>query len=156
MSVTREQPRANDVHFVISPNRSLSWRGNQLFFAGMVVISFGIAGFFAAQGLWMMLPFAGLEMLLLGIALYRCCLRSGWREVVSIDEREVRIAVGRSTPERACTFQRCWARVILDKAAIKGYPSRLFIRSHGLQVEIGACLVDEERHSLAAALRDTL
>lgn len=156
MSVTRERSRDDDVYFVISPNSSLSWRGNQLFFAGMVTVSFGVAGFFATQGLWMMLPFAGLEMLILGIALHRCCSRSCWREVVSIAEREVHIAVGRNTPERACTFKRCWARVILDKAAIKGYPSRLFIRSHGLQVEIGSCLVDEERQTLAEALRNAL
>lgn len=156
MSVTRAQPRADNVHFVIRPNSSLSWRGNQLFFAGMAGVSFGVAGFFATMGLWMMLPFAGLEMLILGIALHRCCARSSWREVVSIVGREVRIAVGRNTPERACTFERCWVRVILDKAAIKGYPSRLFIRSHGLQVEIGTCLVDEERQTLAAALRDAL
>lgn len=156
MIVTREQPNSDDVHFVISPNRSLSWRGNQLFFAAMVVISFGVAGFCAAMGLWMVLPFAGLEMLILGIALYRCWARSCWREVVSIVGRQVRVAVGRDAPERACTFERCWARIVLDKAMIRGYPSRLFIRSHGLQVEIGSCLVDEERQTLAAALREAL
>ncbi|MGH8503018.1 MAG: DUF2244 domain-containing protein [Gammaproteobacteria bacterium] len=156
MIVTRKQSSTDDVHFVISPNRSLSWRGNQLFFAGMVIISFGIAGVWASMGMWMVLPFAGFEMLILGIALYRCCARSCWREVVSIAGRQVRIAVGRDRVERACTFERHWARVVLDKAAIRGYPSRLFIRSHGLQVEIGACLVDEERQTLAAALREAL
>lgn len=156
MVLTHGLSRAGDVHFVIKPNSSLSWRGNQLFLAGMVFVSFSIAGVFAAQGAWMVLPFAGFEMLVLGLVLHRCCVQACRQEVVSIAGNEVRVAVGRERPERCCTFERCWARVILDKAKVQGYPSRLLIRSHGREVEVGACLIDEERARLAIALREAL
>jgi uncharacterized membrane protein len=156
MVEAQTQSRADAIHFVIRPNRSLSWRGNQLFFAYMAAVSLGIAGVFALQGMWMVLPFAGFEMLVLAIVLHQCCVRSSRQEVVSIAGNEVQVAVGRNRPERCCTFRRCWARVILDPAITKGYPSRLFIRSHGRQVEIGACLPDDERRALAVALKKAL
>jgi uncharacterized membrane protein len=153
MVATHDRSRAGDTQFVIRPNSSLSWRGNQIFFASMLCVSFGLAGAFAAQGLWLVLPFAGFEMLVLGFVLYRCCLRGCQQEVISIVGHQVRVAVGREKPKRSCTFERCWARVVLDRARIRGYPSRLLIRSHGLEVEVGACLIDEERARLASALR---
>jgi uncharacterized membrane protein len=92
-------------------------------------------------------------MLVLGIVLYRCCVRGSQQEVISIVGHQVRVAIGREKPERCCTFERCWARVVLDKARFRGYPDRLLIRSRGLEVEVGACLIDEERSRLASALR---
>ncbi len=156
MAVTHDQSRADEVHFVIRPNNSLSWRGNQLFLVSMVTVSFSIAGAFAAMGMWLVLPFAGFEMLVLWIVLHLCCARACRQEVVSIAGQEVQVSVGREKPERCCTFERHWARVVLHQARIRGYPSRLLIRSHGREIEIGACLIDEERQQLAAALRKAL
>jgi uncharacterized membrane protein len=156
MVETDAQSRADELHFVIKPNSSLSWRGNQFFLACMIVLSSTVAGAFAFQGAWMVLPFAGLEMLLLALALYLCCMRSYRQEVVSIGERQVRVTIGRKAPECACTFERSWAQVILAKAKTRGYPTRLVIRSHGREIEIGTCLVEDERLKLAAALRAAL
>ena len=53
----------------ISPHCSLTTRGAWLFFGSVCVTSFSLAGFVALQGFWPVLPFAGLEMALLGWAL---------------------------------------------------------------------------------------
>ena len=53
----------------ISPNCSLSVRGALGFFAGLCCVSLSIGGLMAARGFWPILPFFGLEMLLLGWAL---------------------------------------------------------------------------------------
>ncbi|MGI9304903.1 MAG: DUF2244 domain-containing protein [Gammaproteobacteria bacterium] len=139
--------------FVIRPNSSLSWRGNKLFFLSLFVVSFTIAVAFAWRGLWMVLPFAGFEMCLLGIALYLCAQRACRCEVVSISDDKVEVAVGRDKPEQRCIFDRYWSQVILIKSIVAGYPSRLLIRSQGREVEVGACLTNDERHDLASALR---
>ncbi len=156
MVEAQAQSREGVVYFVIRPNSSLSWRGNQVFFAYMFAVSFGIAGIFALRGFWMVLPFAGFEMLVLAIVLHQCYVRSCRQEVVSIADNEVQVAVGRDRPERCCTFKRYWVRVVLDPAKVKSYPSRLLIRSQGLEVEIGTCLLDDERRALAAALKKAL
>lgn len=50
-----------------SPDESKS--GLIFFFASLWLVCFGIAALFTAQGFWPVLPFAGLEILVLGWAL---------------------------------------------------------------------------------------
>lgn len=118
------------------------------FLALMSVTSLGIGMAFAWQGLWMVLPFAGLEMIFLAVA-FHCVRKSGsCREVVSVGTESVRIEVGHHSPEYVCEFKRPWTQVLLLAPKIKGYPSKLLLRSGGKQVEVGACLSDEERLTL--------
>ena len=56
--------------FFVAPDRAVPWRDVMRFYLVMVFVSFGIAIAFAVSGLWMVLPFAGAEMLVLGIAFY--------------------------------------------------------------------------------------
>ena len=142
--------------FVIRPNRSLSWRGNMMFFLFMVATSFGIAGAFAATGYWVIFPFAGLEMVVLGAALYVCSLKASRCEVISIENGIIEVVVGRHSPENSYTFNRQWARIVLDPPRARGHPSRLLLRSHGRELELGACLNSEEKQQLAAALEKSL
>ncbi len=142
----------HQLRFVIEPNLSLSWRGNLIFFLIICTISFGIAGVFTAMGYWVVFPFAGLEMAVLGAALYVCSTKARWCEMVCIGKDTVEVAAGRHQPEKRWTFSRHWARIVLSPPNINGHPSRLLIRSHGREVEVGRCLSDEERERLAKAL----
>lgn len=145
-----DQPNCS---FVIRPNRSLSWRGAQLVFAGMCFVSFGIATACTLMGAWPVLPFAGLEMLILGAGLYLTARRSALCEVVSIHDDVIEIQRGRRAPVPVCSFQRAWARVVMWRPRSGWLPSRLTIRSHGREVEIGAALNEDEREILARELR---
>ena len=148
---------AGNTEFVIRSNRSLSPAGNRLFFLLMAAVSFSIAGAFAAFGLWLVLPFAGLEMLALAAALVLCCRRAAAREIIRIAGRTVDVRIER--PLRAPVLWRCpraWTRACLECAAVAGHPSRLLLRSHGRSLAIGACLTDAERAGLARALNAAL
>ncbi len=111
-----------------------------------------IAATFAWLGFWMVLPFAGFEMLCLGAALYFCVRKLSQRETVVVDEDEIRISVGREKPEKSCTFKRAWASVVMSPPRFRGEPGSLWIRSHGRQVEIGSFLGENDKWSLARAL----
>ena len=152
MIVEETEQRTHQSRFIIQPNLSLSWRGNLVFFLIICSISFGIAGIFTAMGYWIVFPFAGLEMVVLGAALYSCSTRAHWCEMVCIGTDTVEVAAGRHRPERRWTFNRHWARIVLNPPRFRGHPSRLLIRSHGKEVEVGSCLSDEEREQLARAL----
>jgi len=138
--------------FLIGPNCSLRWGDVVRFYLGMVAVSFAIATVCALQGAWLVLPFAGLEMLALGAALYAVARRAQRWQVVSIRGDHVEIRQFGSTQDRAEVFQRAWARVHLQPAAIQGHPSRLTIGSHGRRVEIGDCLSEDDKKHLAHAL----
>ena len=140
--------------FVIRSNCSLSWRGALRFYLGMVAVSFGIAFFFALRGAWLVLPFAGLEMALLGAALYIVGRRCRRRQEVWLDGDRLEV-VSPETGERQY-FQRAWARVELEPARHRGHPARLLVGSHRRRVEVGAGLTEHERERLAVALRAAL
>lgn len=142
--------------FLIRPNCSLSWRGVVRFYIGMVAVSFSIATAFALQGVWLILPFAGLEMLVLGAALYIVARRGCCWQTVLIHGDHIEIVKHDLNSDRQQTFKRAWAQVKLEQARIKGYPSRLTIRSHGRAVEIGRYLADKERENLALELRQAM
>jgi uncharacterized membrane protein len=138
--------------FVLRPNRSLSWRGSLLFFLSLFLVSSAIAISLTLLGFWLVLPFAGLEMLALGTGLYVVACRCYEREVILIGKDDIRIEKGRGYPRQHCTVGRVWARVVLERCPRDWYPSKLLIRSHGRAVEVGRFLHEEERRHLATAL----
>jgi uncharacterized membrane protein len=137
-------------------NASLT-RGQALaFFAGTLAASLTVALFWTWQGYWPVLPFAGLELFALGLALGLSMRRGRYRELITISPEEVMIERGESKVERQERLSRHWARVELVEASHPWYPSRLFLSSHGQRHEIGAVLVESERRGLARRLGDLL
>ena len=53
-------------------------------------------------------------------------------------------------------FQSYWLQVVLQPDPKSWYPSRLFLRSHGKQLEIAQALTDEERRELSDDLKRRL
>lgn len=136
---------------VLAPHCSMTVRGAMIFFALMCVSSFGVAGVVAAQGFWPVLPFAGLEMALLGWALHRSMQRRRHRQTIVVSDDEVLIADG----ELECpvaVFKRHWTRVKVRRSRSRLHPSRLLIESQGRACEIGGFLTEDERHRVASQL----
>lgn len=129
----------------------MSWQTLVSLYLLMVFVSLVIGLAYFHIGLTLVLPFCGLEMLALGAALYVTSWRGSIREVITVDEKSVAIERGREKPVQRHEFQRPWTRVVLERSG-GWYPSRLLIRSHGRQVEIGRFLNEEERRGLAEAL----
>lgn len=156
MSATQYPEQWQDVHFIIRPNNSISWRGTRIFFAAAAIVTFTVAILFALKGAWMVLPFAGLEIITLGVCLYICACKNTECEVIHIGEELVRVEKGRNKARQCVDFKRQWSSIELIKPERKWYPSRLFVRSMGREVEIGASLVEEDRIALANALQQKL
>ncbi len=139
--------------FLIRPNCSMPWRDVVRFYAGIFIVSMGIAIAFAMKGAWLILPFAGLEMLVVGIALYVVAQRAASWQEIAIDADSIRVVDHSAKRVQKLSFQRAWVRVVLKEAAISGHPSRLLLGSHGRNVEIGNCLNEEEKRHLVVELR---
>lgn len=142
--------------FVIQPNCSMSWQGQVLAFIFIGSVTLGVGVVCLLVGLPLVLPFSGLEVSALAAALYLSTRRGNIREVLTIDERAIAVESGRRVPEQREEFQRYWARVVLERSRNSWYPSRLLLRSHGRQVEVGRFLNEQERQGLALELRRVL
>lgn len=141
---------------VVRPNRSLTRRQLQLVFLVIAGICLSIASVFAVLGMWPVLPFAGAEVIAVGIGFYLSAVSGRETEVVSVNSDEVAVEKGRNRLTQRWVTQRAWAQIRLLPPRIRWYPTRLVIRSHGNEVELGAFLNEDERRQLAGKLRDVI
>ena len=141
--------------FILSPNSSLTWREARVLLAAVAIVELAIGAAFFWSGLTLVLPFSGLEVLMLVAAFYYCLQQGARREVVVVDGERVVVQRGRRRPAQTREFQRAWVRVVLDQQ-YGWYPSRLKLCSHGQEFEIGGFLSDEERETLARQLTEAV
>jgi uncharacterized membrane protein len=127
-----------------------------MFFLSLVLVSGSVATVFTLQGFWLVLPFAGLELVAVGTGLYLVSRRCYECEVISIAGDAVQVEKGHNYPRERWTFARIWAHAVLERCPWEWYPSRLMIRSHGRSVEVGSFLNEEERRQLASELSRSL
>ena len=144
------------VSFAIRPNRSLPVTGLVALFVGLSALPVAIGIGFAAAGVWMVLPFAALEVAFLGALIYWLYRHVDDGEWIVVDTDRVHVTQRIGTREHHYEFQRHWLRVDLAPGRTPREPSRLRIGSHGRSLEIGNGITGDDRQRLAAALRQAL
>lgn len=141
---------------VLRPNSSLNKREAIVLLSTMAVIMGIIGGLFTALGAWLVLPFSGLEWLLVVYCFHLSFRSSTVLEVIRITDAEVKVEKGRKRPEQTYQFRRAWVMLNWIKSPVRGRPSRLSLRVHGTEVEVGRFLVESERQALAHELKAML
>lgn len=137
------------------PRCSLTRAQERPVFWSLAAMCFVVAIVFAAQGYWLVLPFAGLEVGILAWALEVLRSRAGDYERLTI-EGDLVVLEWRAGKQRGRReMNRQWVRVVCDCAA-PGRDCRLGLSSHGHETEFGQYLSDEARQKLAATLRNRL
>src|ERR1700704_5058601 len=109
----------------LAPHWSLSTRGGLYFYASTCATSFGVAGVMALRGWWPVLPFAGLEMVLLGAVLWHSQRRRNCLEVITVTDEQIEIDSKNPRGQYHPVFPRHWAQVRLHRASSPLHPSRL-------------------------------
>jgi len=137
----------------LAPNCSLTGHAAAIFFGTIAFVTLGIAMLFVVQGYWPVLPFAGLEMLVLAWALGASLRRRDRRERILVSDDQIAIETAVRGELTHVVFSRHWARIKLRAPFYALHPSRLVIESHGRSVEVGGFLNEEERRRLALRLK---
>ena len=101
---------------IIRPNRSLTWEQTKIVYFCIAVYSLAIAGALAVMGFWPVLPFAGGEIALLGVAFYVNALAGTSVQVVTVGGDVVKVEKEKPGPRCEWLFQRAWARVDIGRA----------------------------------------
>ncbi|MDN5873679.1 MAG: DUF2244 domain-containing protein [Sinobacteraceae bacterium] len=150
--------QTSDTRLVVEPNASLSWRDARRFLMIVGAVAFVVAGWCALRGLWPVLVFAAANLVALGVALVVCLRHNAYREVLSFDGDEIRLAfgfAGRGVAFRA-TVPRRVVRAMVEKGPYRTSPTRLVLRWDGRCIEVGQCLTDAERVDLCCRIRQLL
>lgn len=139
-----------DYSNVARPYRPLSSRAANgivaALFLPLLVISFA----FALAGAWLVLPFAGLELLLLACALRYVRRHANDYQSITIDRQQLTVENRQLDHTSQHVFHPYWTQVVLRPAAGE---LRLWLRSHGNEVEVGRYLNHEQRLDLAHQLK---
>lgn len=154
MALTIRQTTAGHA-WVARPNHALSSRQKSKLLLATAGIAGVIAFIFAAFGAWPVLPFAGIEIAALWLALHYLQRHADDEERLEVTERNVtftRISCGR---QQHWQFDRYWLQLRSEESPFSA-DSRLFLRSHGKDVEIGQLLTAAQRKELARELRTKL
>ena len=152
MVIIDKDEKNHKLRIVLQPNRSISWPLLVRFYLVTCCVSFSIAGVFASLGYWMVIPFSGLEMLVLGAGLYytsRCVHR---QEVVTFDGSKIVLERGCEKVQECYEFDRHWARLRRGEPARWRPTTALLLGSHGKFVEVGSFLREQEKQALAFEL----
>jgi len=141
-----------DAQIVARPNKSLSATGMVKVVAVIASISLIIALGFSLLGAWLVLPFAGLEVLALAYAFYYINCHAGDYESITIDGDRLAVEKRSYKNTSQVVFNRYWARVSLRE--LPSGDQSLLLRSHGKEVEFGRhFLNNEQRLALAQQLK---
>ncbi|OFZ89492.1 MAG: hypothetical protein A3F74_20445 [Betaproteobacteria bacterium RIFCSPLOWO2_12_FULL_62_58] len=138
--------------FTARRNNSLSSSGRFLVFGFILSVSVGIAlAFTWVFGAWLILPFAGLEMLGLYLAFHYIERHAADYERVVIQGDKLNVELRDGGRMTCFEFNRHWAQVVCT-----GDGSRLALRSHGRELEIGRHMNEEQRLAVARELKREL
>tara|TARA_Y100000813_G_scaffold76761_1_gene54554 strand:+ start:2688 stop:3149 length:462 start_codon:yes stop_codon:yes gene_type:complete len=136
----------NSLSLTLTPNKSSTVQQNLIFFGFLSVICMTFAIGFFVLGATMILPFAGLEILILFLVLKANRNWLNQSEKIELDKLYVKLKKGKND----LIFDRFLSKFsIVDHKTKK----RIFITSDKKKVEIGSFLNEEEIEELITLLK---
>ncbi len=140
--------QTGNTQIVVRANKSMSWRANVLLAASLGALSAVFGGIVAVEGFWLVLPFAGLEFLVVFFCLSKAYKRLGYTEVISRVGDSIVVESGYDKPVASSELPSHWTRVQFDDPPSAFEVGRLRLQCSGQSLEIGQALNKEEKRML--------
>ncbi|MBB3046897.1 putative membrane protein [Litorivivens lipolytica] len=137
---------------ILQPNCSADWQMNRQIILAVGLVSAVVALGFAAIGAWLILPFAGLEMLALGSALYWVNRHQHHRHILWLEQGLLRIEKGYRWPSQSWQWPVEEVALHVSDDDLSS-PLCISLCQGSSQVEIGEFLTREDSQQLISTLR---
>lgn len=134
----------------------MSWRANVMLASSLGAVSALFGGGIAMYGFWLVLPFAGLEFLVVIYCLGRAYKKLGYTEVISVQEATLLVETGFDKPDSVTELPKHWTRVEFDNPASAFEVGKLTLQSGRRTLEVGRLLNKEEKQKLYDELQRCL
>jgi uncharacterized membrane protein len=139
----------------LRPSPPMSARALKTIVAVVAAINLAFMLYFVFQGAWPVAPFMGLDVALLAWAFRESRIAARAYERITLRASELRIEKHpvKSTATDAA-FNPYWVRV--DLVPWTEYSNRLYLRSHGRELQVGAFLPPGARERFAGTFKAAL
>jgi len=133
---------------VLSPNKSMSWETNKKILLVMFIVSMIIGISFATIGAWMVLPFAGLEIMLVGLGMYYVCWKLNFKQTIQIQAESFTLQKGVYFPKQEWQWQTSQTNLLKQPSRYRMSAPTLYLKHVNQKVEIGEFLNLSEKKEL--------
>jgi uncharacterized membrane protein len=118
----------------------------KIVFLCLGVVTMSIAVGFAAYGLWLVLPYAGLECLALGMAYFWLKKQANDFEMIYVENDQIFVESSFSGVHQKMVFSKYWIQISVEQTR----PNRMkiFVGSHGNRLEVGRLLPAAKKRDL--------
>ncbi|MGA2549332.1 MAG: DUF2244 domain-containing protein [Burkholderiaceae bacterium] len=138
--------------WLLKRNCALSPLQLVFFYLTLVFVSLLIGTAFALLGAWPILPFSGVEMLALGVALWVYARHATDHERVLLNEEALIVETVNAGSTTVMRLNPLWVQVVTET----GFRTAVFLREQGRRIAVGRHLDEVGRKRFAHELRRAL
>lgn len=135
------------------PNRSANWQQTKLLVCFVGSVSLGVGLFWAWQGAWLILPFAGIEVALLVFLAHKVCSATYQQQMITFEQNAIVIESGMYFPRHHWRLDRQSAALIVTEPEHPLSPLHLQLADMNERVELGYWLNREDTLLLLPMLK---
>ncbi|WP_026375226.1 DUF2244 domain-containing protein [Aestuariibacter salexigens] len=147
------QQRSDGAVITLMPNRSASWKQTKWLISAMAFFVFSIAIAWSFVGAWVVLPFAGFEVGLLALLMYRVSYATYQQQIIAIDDSNISIETGVYRPHTRIKMDRHVTHLdVIEANTVFEIPALTLVNPRQ-QVIIGEFLNREDRLKTRALLK---
>ena len=146
-----EETTENNFLIEISPNYSLRGWNRIIFLSSLAFICLSIGIFFLIMGAVLVLPFAGLEVVLVLTCFYLSFRWSKQKEIIYISNDKIKLEKGRLIKEK--TWEEFRSFVVLEVEKNQHNTDEFCFQSKGKRFYFGSFLNDEDKLILKNELK---
>jgi uncharacterized membrane protein len=141
--------QGQNIHWFLQRNCSVTPAQLGWFYASLCVVSLGIALFFWFQGATLVLPFAGIELAVVGMAFLAYARHAGDGERIWLQGRRLVVELESAGRLERAEFDRDWVRIEPSRED----RSLIEVSGQGRSVSVGRYVRPELRPVLAREIR---
>lgn len=138
----------DSVILTLQPNRSANWRQNKIIIMVMAAFVMSIAIAWSIVGVWVILPFAGLEVGLLAFLMYRVSYSTYQKQIITIHPNKVIFQAGVYYPKRYVSFAREQLTIKTKEPKTAYEQTTITLEDQQQKVEIGIFLNQQDRKTI--------
>ena len=142
----------NTYRILLRPNQSTDWKTSLIFISIIAFTCLAIGIGFAFAGATMILPFAGLEVIFVGVCVYLVMKQTYKQEVITLTQETLKIEKGEGKIDQVWEYFRIWSFVSVERPQHPWYPAHIVVTSKGERVPIGDFLNEDEKEELVSNL----